>query len=196
MKITFVLHRTPLWLADYAIRTGDNAQPRVDVPVDAVNLGPVRRATLVGYFGGRLNNMLHEIAYTRDYEINLTALHGRVKLVSDVEKPTEADAIAAFDAAMEEFNRKREEYLAEKAASEEREEQERKEKEHQESLLRHARTLLKNELEELAKLKKYRTILSDVLSELTPQELQSATDKTDWDGSQVEEACEYSLNWE
>ena len=196
MKITFVLHRTPLWLADYAIRTGDNAQEVVDVTVDAVNLGPVRRATLVGYFGGRLNNMLHEIKYHRDYELNKTALHGCIKLVSDVEEPTEADAIAAFDAAMEEFNRKRDTYLAEKAAREAHEEQERKEKEHQESLLRHARTLLKDDLEELAKLKKYRTILSDVLSELTPHELQSATDKTDWDGSQVEEACEYSLNWE
>jgi len=47
MKITFVLHRTPLWLADYAIRTGDNAQEVVDVTVDAVNLGPVRRAKLL-----------------------------------------------------------------------------------------------------------------------------------------------------
>ena len=193
MKITFVLHRTAKWLADYAIRTGDNAADVVEVEVDAVSLGEKRRAMLVGYWEGKLLSKLDDIEYILSSNC---VLWGRINLYTEVPSPTEADAIAAFDAALEELNRKRDEYLAEKAAREEREEQERKEKEHQESLLRHARTLLKNELEELAKLKKYRTILSDVLSELTPHELQSATDKTDWDSSEVEDACEYSLNWE
>lgn len=194
MKIVFTLHRSSEWIKNMAITTGENYPNTVDVEVDSTALTEDQRSKLiqacntVGLPKDTINFRINS-----DYELG--GMFSQWHITTDKVAPTQEDAIASLQAAFDEIECKRAEKAIENAERLKQAEIKAQEEAAKAKALADARELLKDELGKLEEYKKYRTILSDVLSKFTPDELSSSVGNTDHSEDDVADACEYSLTF-
>lgn len=196
MKITFVITRTDEWLNNKAIKTGENHAKKVDVVVDTTALSEEQRSLLLAqqHDSTKFPERIECIKYSSsDYSLNCYGSYSEY-LRSSADVPTQDDAIKAFDDAIDSIATARADYLMKQAEREEARRKKEEEKAARDKAYADARELLKSELDELEKVKEYRKVLSDVLSEIETDVINEAIEECDRTRQEVEDACTYNLN--